>query len=158
MKTLIVYATKYGTTEQCVEQLAKQLQGEVVLYNLKDRKVPDLASFDTLVVGGAIYAGKLNRKVQRFCKAQQVLLESKRLGLFTCNMAEGEESAKQIERNYPASCLQHALVSESFGGQFLFSRMGWITRKMIKAIAKTDQDTFNIHTEAISRFASVLNG
>jgi menaquinone-dependent protoporphyrinogen oxidase len=51
----------------------------------------------------------------------------------------------------------HALVKNSFGGQFLFSRMGWFTKKMIKMMSKSDEDVKRIQYDAIKEFADVLN-
>ena len=50
MKTLIVYASKYGTTEECANLLGKSLSGEVSFYNLANDAAADLATYDTSVV------------------------------------------------------------------------------------------------------------
>ncbi|MGV8154838.1 MAG: hypothetical protein ACLKAL_13375 [Alkaliphilus sp.] len=43
MNTLIVYATKYGSTEKCSKILSKYLEGTVDLCNLKNANDVDLS-------------------------------------------------------------------------------------------------------------------
>ena len=57
MRTLIVFATKHGTTAACVNLLAKQLDGEVVLCQLGKQRVPQLDNFDQIIVGDSVYIG-----------------------------------------------------------------------------------------------------
>ncbi len=130
MKTLIIYATRYGTTGACANLLSDALQGgDVVLQNLAENPSVDLTGFETVVVGSPIYAGRLNKRVKRFCSDNESALLAKRLGLFTCDMEEGEGSLKQLEHCYAPTLVAHALVKNSFGGQFLFSHMGWFTKR-----------------------------
>ncbi|WP_321301756.1 hypothetical protein [uncultured Sphaerochaeta sp.] len=55
-------------------------------------------------------------------------------------MEEGDGSIKQLDHCYAPPLVAHALVKNSFGGQFLFSQMGWFTKKMIKMMSKSDED------------------
>nr|WP_321303834.1 flavodoxin domain-containing protein [uncultured Sphaerochaeta sp.] len=157
MKTLIIYATRYGTTGTCAQLLSDVLEGEVVLQNLAENPTIDLAGFETVVVGSPVYAGRINKRVKRFCSDHESTLLGKRLGLFTCDMEEGEGSIKQLDHCYAPTLVDHALVKNSFGGQFLFSHMGWFTKKMIKMMSKSDEDVKRIQYDAIKEFADVLN-
>jgi len=157
MKTLIVYATKYGTTSECASMLSEKLQGDAAVYDLSKGSHIDFSNYDTIVVGGAIYAGSLNKKVRKFCKTNEDMLLTKRLALFTCNMADGEDGMKQLEKNYAPVLVEHAVAKECFGGQFQFAKMGWFTKKIITKINKSDQDVKNVHYEAIDQLAQTLN-
>ncbi len=157
MKTLVIYATHYGTTEACANLLSDALQGAVVLQNLAVNPSVDLTEFETVVVGSPIYAGRLNKRVKRFCNENESALLGKRLGLFTCDMEEGEGSLKQLEHCYAQALVAHALAKTSFGGQFLFSKMNWVTKKMIKIMSKSDEDVKRIQYDAIKAFANALN-
>jgi menaquinone-dependent protoporphyrinogen IX oxidase len=42
MKTLILYATQYGFTADCVQTLSKKLTGEVTTADLQKEKAPAL--------------------------------------------------------------------------------------------------------------------
>ena len=67
MKTLIAYSGKYGCTEKCAAALAEKLSGETCLLNLKKDKNPNLSGYDSVVVGGSVYIGKINKEVKSFC-------------------------------------------------------------------------------------------
>jgi menaquinone-dependent protoporphyrinogen oxidase len=156
-KTLIIYATKYGTTETCATLLQKHLQDGAVLQNIAQQSKADLDAYDTVVLGGAVYAGRANGRLRRFCSANEQALLSKRLGLFLCMMEEGDGAVKQLEQNYSQALREKALVMDYFGGEFLFSNMGWLARKIIKMMSKGDEDVHNIREDAIKAFAEVLN-
>ncbi len=64
MKTLIVFSTKYGCTEKCVDILKSQIQGEVHISLVKDIRV-DLNNFDNIIVGGSVYMGKIQKELLR---------------------------------------------------------------------------------------------
>ena len=55
MKTLILYATKYGATEACARLLAQNLEGEVQIINIKQAKDIDLRKYDRVILGSSIY-------------------------------------------------------------------------------------------------------
>ncbi len=156
-KTLILYATKHGTTHACAEVLQKELKADADLQNLIEQPNVDLGAYDTIVLGGSVHAGRANGKLKKFCIANEQALLQKRLGLFLCMMEEGEGAVRQLEQNYSKALREKALVVDSFGGEFLFSKMGWITRKMMKMMSKGDEDVHNIREDAIKAFAEVLN-
>jgi len=157
LNTLIVYASRYGTTAECAHMLSEKIQGTVTLCNLEQTPTVDLTSYETIVVGGPIYAGRLHKRVKQFCRDQEARLLEKRLGLFVCGMEEGEGSNRQLSNNYSPALFERAIVKESFGGQFLFSNMGCFTRKMIKLMSKTDEDVKKLRLDVIDKFAEKIN-
>lgn len=83
MRTLIIYASKYGCTKDCAEILESSIKGEVVLINIKN-KIPDMLTFDSIIIGGSIYMGKIQRSITNFCKRNKAKLLQKKIGLFIC--------------------------------------------------------------------------
>jgi menaquinone-dependent protoporphyrinogen oxidase len=67
MKTLIIYATRYGSAERCAKMLSEKLIGDVDLLNLKDRQNIDLSQYEKVIIGGSIYVGKIQKEVNEFC-------------------------------------------------------------------------------------------
>ena len=53
MSTLIAYASKYGFTKTCAENLAKKLGDQVELCDLGGNQ-PDLKKYDKVIIGGSI--------------------------------------------------------------------------------------------------------
>ena len=66
-KTLIAYATKHGSTEECARSLAGKMNSESDLLNLKEKKHVDLNAYDKIIIGGSIYAGRIQIEVSEFC-------------------------------------------------------------------------------------------
>ena len=66
MKTLIVYATKYGSTEKCAKLLSGKLSSEVKLCNLKLEKNIDLSKYDKVIIGTSVYMGRVRKEINEF--------------------------------------------------------------------------------------------
>ena len=161
MRTLIVFASKTGTSAECASQLAQKLDCEVSLCQLGKERLPALDTFDRIVVGGSIRIGKMRKQVTGFVIQNKDLLLKKPLGLFICCMADGETAEQQLKNAYPAELLEHAKAKGLFGGCCKFSRMGWLNRKMIQMIEKqqtgqeinTKEDIDKTRPAAIDQFA-----
>jgi menaquinone-dependent protoporphyrinogen oxidase len=158
MSTLIAYVTSHGCTEKAAQILEEQLKDDVTIVNLKKNSRPDLSSFDTVIIGGSIHAGQIQRRVKRFCQAFQDTLKQKRLGLFLSCMEEGDNAQKQFDEAFPAELRAHAAASGLFGGEFNFDRMNFIQRAIIKKVAGTSQNVSKIKKDNIHQFAAALNG
>ncbi len=90
MKTAIVFASTHGCAETCAGKLAAKLNGEVHRFNLKDKPRMDLASYDRIVIGGSIHAGRIQGTVRRFIDANRDVLLGKKFGLFISCMETGK--------------------------------------------------------------------
>ncbi len=158
MRTLITYASKYGFTRKCADILAKKLDGEVDICDLSINH-PSLADYDTVVIGGSIYAGKIRKPVELFCAENLDILQKKRLGLFICGMAKEEDTAKQLGTSFPEELLAAAAVKENFGGECNFEKMNFFEKTVMKKITGTDKSQTNIAEDNINRFAEqIKNG
>jgi menaquinone-dependent protoporphyrinogen oxidase len=62
MNTLIVYTTKHGCTENCAQMLREKLNGNVDLYNLKEKKQPILATMIKSLSGAQFISAKFKKK------------------------------------------------------------------------------------------------
>ena len=156
-KILLAYASKHGCTEECAKTLAEKLDGETTLWNLKDKNRNDPGTFDKIIIGGSIYAGRIQKEVRDFCDKNESILKEKTLGLFICGTSEGDTAKNQLEASYPAALLSSAAVKESFGGMIVLSKMNFLEKKIIKAVAKLDSDMSNLSAETIDRFAEAIN-
>jgi menaquinone-dependent protoporphyrinogen oxidase len=156
MKTLIVYASKYGTTRKCAEKLAKQLQNQVDLWDLKTGMPIDLSEYYRIVIGGPIYAGKIRKRVRDFVSQHQAYLLQKELGLFICCLDESEVANQQYNSAYPEELRKHAKASGLFGGEVIMEQMNFLERSIMKMIAKDKVNVSKINEEAIANFATKL--
>jgi menaquinone-dependent protoporphyrinogen oxidase len=157
MKILIVYATKHGCTEKCVNKLKNRLTGEIELLNLKKSAKIDLNNYETVIIGGSIHAGQIQKSVKRFCLNYLNLLKEKKIGIFICCMEEGEKAADQFNRAFPEELIKQASATGIFGGEFNFEKMNFIERFIVRKIAKVDKSVSKIYEENITKFVSQIN-
>ncbi len=157
MRTLIVYETKYGSTEKCALRLKEKLSGEVTLVNIKNEPAPALLDYDKVIIGGPVYVGSLLKKIGRFCGLNEQLLKTKKLGLFILNMREGEAAAAELDSAYSESLRTAAAALGAFGGAFNLSVMNPLNRMIVKKVSKVTEDTSSLSEESISLFAEQMN-
>lgn len=139
MKTLIAYTTKYGCAEKCAEVLKKKLVGEVDLFNLKEVSDLELSQYDKVIIGGSIYAGKVQKDVSEFCSKNTNLLIKKKVGLFICGMLK-DKTNEELKNSFPSELIDNAIVKEFFGGEFRFKNMNALERFMVKMVAKGEKN------------------
>ncbi|MBU3143690.1 flavodoxin domain-containing protein [Clostridium sp. CF012] len=166
MKTLIVYGSKHGATEKCSKALKNKLHGEVVIVNIKKDAIPDINSFDSIVIGGSIYAGRIQKEIREFSFKNASILKNKKIGFFVCCMSEGEKAISQLNDSLPNELLSMAIAKEHFGGGFTFSKMNFFEKFIIKMVSKKEnnavkvnmnKDVLNIHEDNINRFVQLMN-
>ncbi|RXI95531.1 flavodoxin [Anaerobacillus alkaliphilus] len=156
MDTVIIYASSHGTTEKAAKMLGQKITGQVTIIDLKKIKNLDLEEFDQVIIGGSIHAGMIQRKVTNFMKRFENELLAKRLGLFLCCMREGESANVQFEQSYPQVLREHSKANGLFGGEFLFGKMNYIEKTIIKKMKGDTEDVSTLDEKAINEFAKSL--
>jgi menaquinone-dependent protoporphyrinogen oxidase len=157
MKTLIVYASTHGTTEKVAHSIARSMNnGHVEVINLKKDNPFDLSVYDRVIVGGSIHAGQLQGRVKQFCEKNMLQLLEKPLGLFLCCMNEPEYQA-QFERAFPELLRKHASSSKIMGGEFLFDKMNFFQRLVVKKISGISESVSRIDEKAVVEFVKEMN-
>lgn len=157
MNTLIVYASKYGCTEKCAELLSKELIDKVDIINLKKVSDIDISKYEKIIIGGSIYIGKIQKEVTEFCSKNLGNLKEKRIGLFICGMQEGEAINTEFSQNFNPELIKIADAREHFGGEFIFDKMNFIEKIIVKKVSKVTSNKSNILENNIQKFAQVMN-
>ncbi|MDR7855024.1 flavodoxin domain-containing protein [Tissierella sp.] len=157
MSTLIVYASKYGCTEKCVELLSKKLYGEIEIMNLKKVRDIDISRYEKIIIGGSIYIGRIQKEVTEFCSKSLEELKKKRIGLFICGMQEGDTINTQLNQNFNPALIEIADAKECFGGEFTFDKMTFIEKFIVKKVSKVTSNKSNISQDNIHKFAQAIN-
>jgi len=101
MKTLIVYATKYGATKQIAEQLAEYLGG-ADLVDVGKGETASLTEYDCVVLGSPLTAGSIRKEVKAFAQQHAGELGGKRLGLFVSG-CRATRKIRISSRTFPRS-------------------------------------------------------
>ncbi|TCK92839.1 menaquinone-dependent protoporphyrinogen oxidase [Natranaerovirga hydrolytica] len=142
MANLIVYGTKYGSVQGCAERLKKELNDDTVLLNLKKEKADDvdISSYDTIIIGGSIYVGRIQKEVSAFCEKHSDTLLKKKIGLFICCMEEGKKANEQLISMFDQKLLDHAVIKEVFGGELDMAKLGFIHKMMMKIVSQSDEN------------------
>lgn len=157
MNTLIVYASKYGCTEKCAELLSKELNGEVDIIDLKKVMDIDISKYEKVIIGGSIYIGKIQKEITEFCSKNLDKLREKRIGLFICGMQEGDTINTELNKNFNPVLIKIADAKECFGGEFIFDKMNFIDKFIVKKVSKVTLNKSNILEENILKFAQTMN-
>ena len=159
MKTLIVYASKYGCTKDCVLHLKKVLHGDVAVCSAED-KISSIEQFDTVLIGGSIYMNAIQKSIKHFCNQNLQTLLHKRIGLFICCYTSVDTS-DYINTFFPKELLSHATCKSVFGGEMRYESMNVLYRKLFHSLQKIEgfRQGFQepqIDDAEIERFAAVI--
>jgi len=140
MKTLILYASTYGYTQECAATLSRNLAGDVRLVNIGKDPVPSLEEYDTVLIGGSIYMGQIQKKIKEFCISNADSLKSKNLGFFI-SCSSPENFNENLKNYFPEDLIRSALSIENFGGEFRSDKMKLSHKLIMKMVAKaTEKD------------------
>jgi len=136
MKTLIAYASKYGTTQQCAAELKAKLAGEVTLLNLGKEKCGDLSGYDQILIGTSVYMGRIQKTVKAFLSKNEQALQSKPFGIFFC-CGSAESIDKALELSVSKELVAKAKLISYFGGEMNPDKMRGIHKFIIKKITES---------------------
>jgi len=165
---IIAYAGKYGTTEEIAgrikaeltaiaEQSADRLRElQITCLPLRALSAQQVQHSRMLVLGGAIYAGRLPRALRSFCERHRTVLLSRAVGLFSTCLYQDEQARDQLIRAYPPWLFAHAAATASLGGRLDLGRLSAVDRLLIKRFAKVHENLDRIDNQRISSFAGEL--
>ena len=154
MRTLIIYATKYGATKIIAESIASHLEDADIL-DISSSHNPKISDYDCIVLGSPLTAGTIRKEIKEFANKYADELKSKNLGLYVSGLqASGE--AEYFEQNFSSVLLETAKVKAFLGGIFDPEKCGFLARTAIKIITKLDRYTSTIDEEKIKLFAQNL--
>ena len=136
MKTIVVYASQYGTTKKCAQMIAERLPGGAELHDLNKREKVDIREYETVIVGGSIRVGRLLKPAKVFCGENEAALLQKRLGLYLC-CALPKDAEGYFGENVSSVLLRHATAKGVFGGEFVTEKMGFFAKKVVEAVSKS---------------------
>jgi len=154
MKTIILYATKYGAAAAIARQIAEQIDGAIV-YDLKLDGTPPLAGFDCVIVGSSVYAGMMRKEAKSFLSQHADVLREKKLGLFISGLDESRET-EMFRSNVPSDVLQAAKTAKFLGGIFDPQKAGFLERTAMKAITKQSEYKNTIDSDKVRQFAEEM--
>lgn len=161
MNVLILYATREGQTGKIAGRLAGRLETDgmhVTLANARDRDAVaklDPASFDLVVLGASMHAGRLERELTRFIGKHAAAIARVPRSLFVVLLAAATKNPERrkhaladASRRVAAQLAVGFADVEWIAGALAYTRYGWLTRWTMRRIARAeggDTDTSRDH-------------
>lgn len=159
MKAIIIYSSRYGCTEKAVRLLQSKISQDVKAVNVAREKAPDLTPFDTIILGGPIYVGKMDGKLASYIQQNREDLRRKNLALFVC---AGEQDPavmeKQLVSAFPEDLYNRAIAREVLGGELYWDRLDFMTKLMLRIVKGIKEGYARLSEEKIDRFAGSISG
>ncbi|MCK5029636.1 MAG: flavodoxin domain-containing protein [Bacteroidales bacterium] len=156
MKIAIIYSTKHGCTDKCSQTLSNEIGTNTTLINLELTSDINLTEFDTIIIGGSIHAGMINRKIKKFVEKNMNTLLVKKIGLFLCCLFDGEKALQQFHDAYPETLRNKAIAHGLFGGELDFDKMNFFEKAIVKKVANVEKSTSLINYNNIKDFALTI--
>ncbi|MFD9253079.1 flavodoxin domain-containing protein [Streptomyces bottropensis] len=136
-KVLVAYGTTNGSTAQIAEAIADVLRGEgLTVEAMPARSVTNLESFDVVVVGGGLYAGRWHKDARRFVRRYARELAERPLWLFSSGPLDASASEREIP---PVPGVRRTMIRldveehVTFGGCLGEGARGFIARKIVSS-------------------------
>ncbi len=156
MKAIIMYTSKYGCTEKAAYLLKTQLGEETEVVNLMHAKEPSLDRYDTVILGGSIYFGKIQKEMTEYILKNQTELRDKRLGLFICAGSKREQAVQELKTSFPEELFNKAVAKEIFGDEIYVQKLSLMDKFVLRMIKGKDLTGSGLSKETIEKFALVM--
>jgi len=171
MQTIhVLFDSQHGQTMRIAQQIARTLKEHGALVHLSavaDDDLPaDLWSADCLVLGGSIHDGYHSGALMAFVERYRRNLDSIPVAFFSVSLCAGgtasdREEAKGYMERFVQELDWQPTVRTIFAGALRYRHYSWVTRCMMKWIAKKrgiDTDTKRNHEytnwQTVERFAA----
>ncbi|WP_306334090.1 flavodoxin domain-containing protein [Streptomyces sp. KL118A] len=134
-KVLVAYGTTNGSTARIAEAIADVLRRNGLRAEaIPARSVADVGSYDGVVLGGALYAGRWHKDARRFARRHRRALATRPLWLFSSGPLDATASQREIPPVRGAKAVLFRLDAEehrTFGGCLQEGAKGFIARKIV---------------------------
>jgi menaquinone-dependent protoporphyrinogen oxidase len=169
-KTLIIYASKTGTTQDAASSLATALAPFSDTYDCRQKVLKTTggvqenmnagklkwADYGVVVLGTAMYVGKPMKELVDLCNGWQTELLNKKLLLFTCGVDTKGEDKDYLWRHLPNAITQNALLYRHLGGEIREDRMNFFSRMAMKEYVKRHGPAAGINQAVVEEISNTI--
>jgi len=138
MKGIIIYKSKYGATAQYAQWLGSALHFSAL--QADEVKTIDLADFEIIVLGSAVYLGKL--LLAKWIAQNFSALKNRKLFLFiVCGMRENERAAQEqvLKTNFRPD-IRKRVQTFFIPGRCIIAHLSWTDRLLLRFAALANKD------------------
>ena len=154
MNILVVYASKYGAVQRVAETIYQSVDTPTTMVNLRVSPEPTLDGFDTVVIGGSIYAGRILPSIPRFVEKNREELLKRKVLLFISCLYDGEKGIEQLREAFPPWLQVHAKGAHSVGGEIILEKLRFLDRIVIRNFGGVAENISKIDSGAIKRLVA----
>lgn len=155
-KTAVIFTSKHGSTAKVADMLKTHFSEKAIdVIDLKNNTNINVADYDIVVLGASIHAGNIQNRMKHFIKSNINTLLKKEIALFLCCM-DDEKAELQFDNAYPEQLRTMAFHKTIAGGEFIFEKMNFIERFMVKRIAKVSQSLSKLKLDHINSLKSAI--
>ncbi|MFD0418694.1 flavodoxin domain-containing protein [Streptomyces sp. NPDC127108] len=151
---LVAYGSTYGSTAELARSVGTALGEAGLEVEVRSAgEVRDLSSYDAVVLGGALYAGRWQRDARRFARRHRRALSGRPLWLFSSGPLDSSASLRDIPPPPSVRRVAHRLgarVHVTFGGCLDERARGRVARMILRSGKGGDFRDF----DAVSKWAS----
>jgi menaquinone-dependent protoporphyrinogen oxidase len=147
-KILVAYHSHDGQTAKIAQRIGERLRAPDVVVDVveaADASAPD--RYDVVVVGDSIRLGRHSKALVRYLRRHHEALRRVRVALFQVSMtsarsdeAHHAEAQRLVEQLVTKGDLKPRVVA-TFAGALSYTRYGWITRRVMRSIARREGNT-----------------
>ena len=142
-KWAVLYGTWCGSSRDAGVWISEGMDGIANVFDVREN--PDLSTYDHVVIGGSIRAGKVPEMLQQFIEKNRDQLKGKIRGLFAvCGnrmQPPGPEQKSMLIDNYLSKlCEVENLPSKVLLGRVTYGLMDEQSRKMLQGMKMPEYD------------------
>ena len=166
-RTLIAYASRAGSTAEVAEAIGEVLRESGIDVDVRAVKdVADIAGYDALILGSAIWAGKPLPEMRRFVADQRDAMSGMPTAYFIlCDLLrEYTPANRQVALDYvrPLRKLHEPVSVGMFAGRRDFSKvhplLSWVLKRVFRLVEGDFRDWEQIRAWAVTVAARLTQG
>ncbi|WP_100488381.1 flavodoxin domain-containing protein [Sporolactobacillus pectinivorans] len=158
MKKILIYATKYGSTAEVAQRLNAALEEKGDLFNVMTDSVPPLDSYETVILGGSIYMGRVQKKLSAYINDHLKELLTKNIALFLCAGHPDEKTREnELKNSFSEALYRRAVAKDILGYAIDFEKMHFFDRLIMSKVKGDRISTAEYFDDRIAAFSKALN-
>jgi menaquinone-dependent protoporphyrinogen IX oxidase len=135
-KVVVIYGSKYGTTEKYAKWISEELNCD--LFSYKNMKKDNLLNYDVIIYGGGVYAGGV--KGISILKNNFEKIKAKDIVIFTCGISDPKDinNVNQINANINRifDLQKNKITIFNLRGGIDYSKLTFLHKTMMKMLKK----------------------